>query len=188
MVASPHIPEVVSKALRKSLELGYLDTTRNETGQLLATLASCCTGPIAECGTGSGVGAAWLRSGAPEQVQVITAESDPMLARSATEALADTGIDVVHAEFSTLAEHGPFHLIFADVSLASAAQDRTTAYEQLVPGGLMVIDNVEPSMSWPPLLHGIVDEAKIGWYGDKRFVVSEILVAPDSAVLLAGRR
>ena len=79
------MPDLVRRALRMSLERGYVQTSRSETGRLLATLAATRTGTIAECGTGCGVGAAWLRTGAPKATRVITAELDPELAHGVME-------------------------------------------------------------------------------------------------------
>jgi hypothetical protein len=41
-----------------SLERGYVQASRTETGRLLAALAATRTGTIAECGTDCGAGAA----------------------------------------------------------------------------------------------------------------------------------
>ena len=56
MSAPPELPELVLRALRMSLQRGYVQASRTETGRLLATLAATRTGTIAECGTGCGVG------------------------------------------------------------------------------------------------------------------------------------
>ena len=90
-----------------SLERGYMQASRTETGRLLAALAATRTGTIAECGTGCGVGAAWLRSGAPKNTRVITAELDPELAHGVMDMFAGDDIDVMHADWSSLAEHAP---------------------------------------------------------------------------------
>ena len=101
-----------------SLERGYVQASRTETGRLLAALAATRTGTIAECGTGCGVGAAWLRSGAPKNTRVITAELDPELAHGVMDMFAGDDIDVMHADWSSLAEHAPFSLIFMDATSA----------------------------------------------------------------------
>ena len=89
-----------------------MQASRTETGRLLAALAATRTGTIAECGTGCGVGAAWLRSGAPKTTRVITAELDPELAHGVMDMFAGDDIDVMHADWTSLAEHAPFSLIF----------------------------------------------------------------------------
>src|SRR5688500_5408404 len=104
-----------------SLERGYVQASRIETGRLLSTLAATRSGTIAECGTGCGVGAAWLRSGAPKDTRVITAELDPELAHGVMDMFADDDIDVIHADWKSLAEHAPFSLIFLDAGSAKAA-------------------------------------------------------------------
>src|SRR5829696_8790627 len=100
--APPQLPELVVRALRMSLERGYVQASRTETGRLLATLAATRAGTIAECGTGCGVGAAWLRSGAPKTTRVITAELDPELAHGVMTMFAGDDIDVMHADWSSL--------------------------------------------------------------------------------------
>ena len=123
--APPDLPELVIRALRLSLERGYMQASRTETGRLLAALAATRTGTIAECGTGCGVGAAWLRSGAPKTTRVITAELDPELAHGVMDMFAGDDIDVMHADWSSLAEHAPFSLIFMDATSAKGWPART---------------------------------------------------------------
>src|SRR5215210_7336500 len=116
--APPQLPDLVVRALRMSLERGYVQASRTETGRLLATLAATRAGTIAECGTGCGVGAAWLRSGAPKTTRVITAELDPELAHGVMTMFRNDDIDVMHADWGSLREHAPFSLIFLDASSA----------------------------------------------------------------------
>ncbi|MGL5405687.1 MAG: O-methyltransferase [Propionibacteriaceae bacterium] len=188
-MSSSAIPTIVERALRVSLELGYVHTTRTETGRLLAALAATCTGTIAECGTGAGVGAAWLRSGAPKDVRVITAELDPALAGEAAKAIAGAGVEVVATEFRALAGQGPFDLILANKTQAFDPSDRDIAAQLLRPGGMLVIDDLEPATRFPPLLsNGSIDTARYGWLTDERFVTAEVCVTADSAVLLCTRR
>ena len=98
MSAPPELPELVLRALRMSLQRGYVQASRTETGRLLATLAATRTGTIAECGTGCGVGAAWLRSGAPKSTRVVTAEVDPGLAHGVMAMFADDDlVTMTHA-------------------------------------------------------------------------------------------
>jgi len=185
--APPHLPELVVRALRMSLERGYVQASRTETGRLLATLAATRTGTIAECGTGCGVGAAWLRSGAPKETRVITAELDPELAHGVMDMFADDDIDVMHADWASLAEQAPFSLVFLD-----RASARSSSQEQLIqlvePGGMIVIDDFTPCATWPPLTHGRVDTLRQEWLADDRFTSVDVMVAEDTSVLVAVRR
>lgn len=187
-MTNPTIPPAVERALRKSLELGYIQTTRTETGRLLAALAATCTDTIAECGTGTGVGAAWLRSGAPAGIRVVTAELDPALAGEAADAVSGEGIEVVADAFAALADEGPFDLLLADRTLAWDPEDRNIAARVLNPGGMIVIDDLEPSRGWPPVTDDGVDAQRQGWLMDDRFTSAEVMVAPDAAVLICVRR
>ena len=185
--APPELPKLVLRALRMSLERGYVQASRSETGRLLATLAATRTGTIAECGTGCGVGAAWLRSGAPKTTRVLTAELDPDLAHGVMDMFADEDIDVMHADWKSLASHGPFSLIFLDAGSA-----RTSPREDIIDlveaGGMIVLDDFTPSPTWPPVVGGRVDVLRQEWLADDRFVSVDVMVAEDTSVLIAVRR
>lgn len=185
--APPEVPSLVSKALRMSLERGYLHVTRSETGRLLAALAATRTGAIAECGTGCGVGAAWLRSGAGPETRVITAELDGELAHSVMDMFAGDNIEVIHADWTTLAEHAPFSLLFLDAGSAKNAP-REEVIALVEPGGIVVLDDFVPTASWPPLAGGRVDLVRQEWLSDERFASVDLMVADDTAVIIAVRR
>ena len=80
MSAPPELPEIVSRAFDVSRKAGYVGFCRNETGRLLAALATTRGGTMAEFGTGCGVGTAWLRSGVRNGARIVTAELDPRMA------------------------------------------------------------------------------------------------------------
>ncbi|HIT74306.1 MAG TPA: class I SAM-dependent methyltransferase [Candidatus Avipropionibacterium avicola] len=187
MSAPPDVPALVSKALRMSLERGYLHATRSETGRLLATLAATRSGTIAECGTGCGVGAAWLRTGARDGTRVITAELDGDLAHSVMEMFASDDIDVIHADWTTLDEHAPFSLLFLDAGSAKTAP-REQILALVEPGGIIVVDDFTPTSSWPPLANGRVDVVRQEWLSDPALTSVDIMVAEDTAVIVAVRR
>ena len=185
--APPELPELVLRALRMSLQRGYVQASRTETGRLLATLAATRTGTIAECGTGCGVGAAWLRSGAPKTTRVVTAELDPGLAHGVMAMFADDDIDVVHADWSSLAGHAPFSLIFMD-AVSARGWSREDIAALLDEGGMLVVDDFVPCASWPPLASGRVDDLRMGWLSDDRFTSVDVMVAEDTSVLIAVKR
>lgn len=170
-----------------SLQQGYVMASRNETGRLLATLAATRTGTMAECGTGCGVGAAWLRTGAPPATRVLTAELDPDLAHGTMQMFAGDDIDVMHADWSTLAEHAPFSLIFIDADSARTSP-REQIVEMLETGGVIVLDDFTPESRWPPMTDGHVDTLRQDWLTDDRFVSVDVMVAPDTSVLIAVKR
>lgn len=170
-----------------SLERGYVQATRSETGRLLATLAATRTGTIAECGTGCGVGAAWLRSGAPDSTRVITAELDPELAHGVMDMFASDEIDVMHADWTNLTEHAPFSLLFLDAGSAKSAP-REDVIDLVESGGMLVLDDFTPSASWPPLDNGRVDTVRQEWLSDPRFISVDVMVAEDTSVVVAVKR
>ncbi|TDU82405.1 putative O-methyltransferase YrrM [Kribbella voronezhensis] len=186
--APPELPPLVSAALSLSGRRGFVSATRNETGRLLATLAASRTGTLGEVGTGCGVGSAWLRSGATDDTLIVTAESDPQLAKVVAELFAEDGrIEVLSADWSALIERGPFSLLFVDAREAKLSA-RDVIAEAVEPGGFVVLDDFTPSMVWPPMYEGRVDTLRQEWLMDKRFTTVEVMVAPDAAVLLATRR
>jgi predicted O-methyltransferase YrrM len=188
MSAPPDLPEIVSRALDLSRRRGFVSSSRLETGRLLAALAASRRGALAECGTGCGVGAAWLVSAAPNGTKVLTAELDPDLAEAVTELFADQPcVDVVAGDWTSLYDSGPFSLLFLDVRDAKASGTDVVA-EMLESGGIVVLDDFTPSQSWPPVFDGRVDSMREQWLLDERFTSVEVMVAPDASVLIATRR
>ncbi|MGJ3509248.1 O-methyltransferase [Enemella sp. A6] len=179
-------PEIVTRALKHSLKQGYLQVTRSETGRLLATLAAASAGTIAECGSGCGVGAAWLRTGAPDSTKVVTAEENPDLAQGVQELFADDAIDVINADWARLGTHGPFSLVFMDGEIAAEVgiDDVLALVDR---GGIIVLDDFVPAGSWPPMVDGRVDTLRQAWLGDDRLTSTEVRVADDAAVLICVR-
>jgi predicted O-methyltransferase YrrM len=188
MSAPPDLPEVVQRAFEVSRRSGYVSFCRNETGRLLAALAATRTGTLAEFGTGTGVGTAWLRSGVREGGHIVTAELDPRLAKAAARIFGDDDrVEVVAADWSTLRDKGPFSLLFLD---AREPKDSGagTIVDLVEPGGIVVLDDFTPCSSWPPVYEGRVDVLREQWLTDERFTTVEVMVAPDASVLIAAKR
>ncbi len=188
MSAPPELPPIVSRALDLSRRRGFVSSSRLETGRLLAALAASRTGVLGECGTGCGVGAAWLATGAVPGTQIVTAELDPDLAEAVTELFADNGnVEVLAGDWTALRDHGPFSLLFLDVRDAKASGPDVVA-ELLVPGGIAVLDDFTPCFGWPPVFDGRVDTIREQWLLDDRFTTVDLMVASDAAVLVATHR
>ncbi len=188
MSAPPEVPDVVGRAFAVSRRRGYASFCRNETGRLLATLAATRSGTVAEFGTGTGVGTAWLRSGVPEGTHILTAELDRGLAGAAAEIFSDDEqVEVVAADWSKLRDRGPFSLLFLDAREPSDSGPDTVA-DLVESGGIVVLDDFTPCESWPPLRDGRVDVLRERWLTDERFTTAEVMVAPDTSVLIATRR
>lgn len=189
MSAPPELPDIVRRAFDVSRRAGYASFCRNETGRLLATLAATRTGTMAEFGTGTGVGTAWLRSGVRcDDVRLVTAELDEKLADAAAEIfVGDDQVEVIGADWSTLRDRAPFSLLFVDAG--DPAGVRVDAIADLVgPGGIVVLDDFVPCESWPPITGGRVDYLREEWLTDDRFTAAEVMVAPDASAVLATRR
>lgn len=78
------------------------------TGRFLAVLAAGCRDRIAELGTGTGIGAAWMASAMPAGCTLITAEIDPARAAIAAQALAaDPRIRVLPGDWADLLRRWP---------------------------------------------------------------------------------
>jgi predicted O-methyltransferase YrrM len=188
MSAPPELPTIVRRAFDVSRKRGYASFCRNETGHLLATLAATRTGTLAEFGTGCGVGTAWLRSGLRGDTSILTAELDARLAEAAAEIFEDDEqVEVVAADWSTLRDRGPFSLLFLD---AREPKDSgaDTVVDLVEPGGVVVLDDFTPCEFWPPVFAGRVDSLREHWLSDERFTTVEVMVAPDSSVLIAAKR
>ncbi len=188
MSAPPELPDVVSRAFAVSRKAGYVSFCRNETGRLLATLAATRGGTLAEFGTGTGVGTAWLRSGVRGDAKIITAELNPKLAGAAAEIFEDDPqVEVLTADWSTLTDKGPFSLLYLDSGDPSAV--RVDAVVDLVDeGGIVVLDDFTPCEMWPPIFQGRVDTLREEWLTDDRFTTVEVMVASDASTLIATRR
>ena len=188
MSAPPEVPAVVAKAFDVSRRRGYVAFCRNETGRLLAVLAATRSGTMAEFGTGCGVGTAWLRSGIRDDARILTAELDPRLAGTAARIFADDDrVEVVSADWSTLRDKGPFSLLFLDAREPKASGPDTVV-DLVEPGGVVVLDDFTPCASWPPVYDGRVDTLREHWLTDERFTTVEVMVAPDTSVLIATKR
>jgi predicted O-methyltransferase YrrM len=162
-------------------------SSRSETGRLLAALAASRSGRLGECGTGCGVGAAWLSSGARDGSNIVTAELDASLAEAVSDLFADDSrVEVITGDWGALREFAPFSLLFLDVRDAKHSGVDAVA-ELLGPGGIVVLDDFTPCATWPPMYEGRVDTMRQQWFTDERFTTVEVMVASDAAVLIASR-
>jgi predicted O-methyltransferase YrrM len=182
------LPPVVSRALDLSRRRGFVTSSRLETGRLLSALAASRNGVLGECGTGCGVGAAWLSHGAREESRVVTAEVDESLADAVRDLFRDEPrVEVLTGDWGALRDHGPFSLLFLDVREAKRSGADMVA-QMLEPGGIAVLDDFTPCALWPPMYEGRVDTMREQWLTDERFTTVEVMVAVDAAVLIAALR
>lgn len=181
------VPDLVARALDLSRQRGFISSTRHETGRLLAALAASRTGTLAEFGTGTGVGSAWLTSGAPKNARVVSAELDPALAQEVQQLFEGIdNVDIVAGDWTVLRQFAPFSLVFIDVREVMLDVDELA--DLLEPGGIAVLDDFVPSDSWPPIVDGHVDTIREQWLTDERFAAVEMLIDPDASLVIATRR
>ena len=189
MSAPPDLPAVVSRAFDVSRRHGYVSFCRNETGRLLATLAATRQGTLAEFGTGTGVGTAWLRSGIRNGAKILTAELDSKLAGAAAEIFSDDEqVEVRGRRLVDSARPRARSHCSSSTRVSPRTAAPTPSSTSIEPGGVVVLDDFTPCESWPPVYGGRVDVLREQWLTDDRFTTVEVMVAPDTSVLIATKR
>src|SRR6266545_1201897 len=76
------LPGMVQAALRRAREMEFTNACLPEQGRLLELLAR---GRSGECGTGCGIGLAWMVSAASATTRLVSMEHDVRLAAAAVE-------------------------------------------------------------------------------------------------------
>ncbi len=187
MSAPAEVPDLVARALDLSRRRGFITSTRNETGRLLATLAASRQGTLAELGTGCGGGSARRSRGAPKGARIGTAERDPDLTRAVPAIFHDAeNVEVTAGDWTVLEQYAPFSLLFVDVREVMESID--VLADLLEAGGIAVLDDFVPSPFWPPIVDGQVDTVREQWLTDERFAAVELLIDPDASLIIATRR
>ena len=196
-------PELVSRALAAAREsgfplsredgerLGMPSASLPAVGQFLAVLAAgCFGGTIAEFGTGTGVGAAWMASAMPADCTLVTAELDPGRAALAASVLsADPRVQVIEGDADTvLAPLAPFDLIFNDGGQRDAASFAARV-GMLKAGGYIVSDDLTPVAALPPGSPYLSDDPKRRlWSAEPRLRWTEVVLPDLANSLLFGTR
>jgi predicted O-methyltransferase YrrM len=161
------------------------------TGRFLAMLAAGCqAGRIAELGTGTGIGTAWMASAMPADCTLVTAELDPDRAAVAAEVLAaDPRVQVLTGDAMTvLSPLAPFDLIFSDGGMRDAA-GFSALVGMLRPGGHIVLDDVTPIAVLPtdsPLREA--DFKRDVFAAEERLAWAEAVLPDLENSLLVGTR
>ena len=168
-----------------------------EVGRLLAALAaSLPNGRLAEIGTGTGVGAAWVVSAMGPDASFVTVEADDDRAAACARLFeGHPNVRVLHGDWhQVMPEEAPFDLLFFDgggYKRSPPPQMRAEseqAIELVAAGGIVVMDNLTPEHLWPPGSPDWPDALRRYWLGSETLVATEVLTTPDSSAILAVRR
>ncbi|MFJ6611828.1 O-methyltransferase [Streptomyces sp. NPDC091289] len=187
-MAERSVPPRVVAAERGASEAGFKKSCIPEVGRLLRLAAAAKPhGVIAESGTGSGVGTAWLHSGLGAGARLVTVERDQALACRAARVFADDDrVSVLTGDWRLLEQHAPFDVFFCDGG--GKRDDPEGVVELLAPGGLLILDDFTPSPDWPPRFGGEVDELRLFYLTHSALDATEILTTPGSSAVVAARR
>ncbi|PRY01599.1 O-methyltransferase [Allonocardiopsis opalescens] len=187
MAARP-VPPRVAAAERAAAEAGFEHSCIPEVGRLLGLAAAAKPhGVVAESGTGSGVGTAWLHSGLGAGARLVTVERDADLARRAAGVFADDDrVSVLTGDWRLLERHAPFDVFFCDGG--GKRDDPEGVVGLLAPGGLLILDDFTPSPHWPPRFGGEVDGLRLFYLTHPALEATEVLTTPVSSALVAARR
>ena len=195
-------PALVERAMAAARAVGF-PLTREEAGherpsaslpgvgRFLAVLAAgCAGGNIAEFGTGTGIGAAWIASAMPADCTLVTAEIDPGRAAVAAGLLAeDPRVQVIEGDAdSVLAPLAPFDLIFNDGGQRDSASFAARV-SMLKGGGRIVSDDLTPVAALPAGSPLAADDPKRRlWSAEPRLLWTEVVLPDLANSLLVGTR
>lgn len=172
------------RALALAEELGFERSCTEDVGRLLHVLAaSRGRERVAEIGTGTGVGAAWIVSALPPQTPFFTAELDLERADAATSLFAgDPNVHVLAGDWrELLPPEAPFDLVFFDAAKqARPREDGELVIGLLAPGGIAVLDDLTPGRPGP-------DPVRDFWLGRPGLAAVELLTAPEMSTIVAVR-
>ncbi len=179
------VPPRMAAAESIAAKAAFKNSCIPEVGRLLRlAAASKPSGTIAESGTGSGVGTAWLHAGLGADARLVTVERDEALARSAAEVFADDQrVSVLAGDWRLLEQYAPFDVFFCDGG--GKRDDPQRVVELLAPGGLLILDDFTPSPHWPPRFGGEVDELRLFYLTHPALHAVEVLTTPASSAIVA---
>jgi len=173
------LPPLVARAKAVAEKLAFEKSCRDEDGMLLHVLAGRRgIERVAEIGTGTGVGTAWLASALPPGVPLVSAERDDRLAAAAAELFADDpDVDVLHGDWrEVLPPHAPFDLVFVDGGRAKDDPDAVLALA--APGATLVLDDFTADWHGP-------DPRRERWLSHPRLAAVEIGTGQNARVIVA---
>lgn len=173
------VPPLVARAREAAAELGFEKSCRDEDGMLLYVLAARRgIERVAEIGTGTGAGTAWLAAALRPGTPLYSAELDERRAAAAASLFADDpNAHVLEGDWrEVLPAHAPFDLIFVD---GGHAKDDPDAVLQLAaPGATLVMDDFSADWDGP-------DPRRERWFAHPRVAVTEIGTGGNARTIVA---
>ena len=189
----PSVPDLVRAALGVARSSGFDLCVHPATGRLLSALAGGLPAgaTIAETGTGTGAGLAWMAAAAHPGVKLVSAEIDPNRAQLARSVFAHVpNVEIITGPGTDLLQRAPFDLLVLDGGWG--AGKRGDGYLDpaawLTHDGVVTVDDFTPMTTWPPQFDGRTDDARVHWLTHPDLLATEIRVAPDMAVVVGRRR
>ena len=147
------LPTQLEAIEEATTRLGFDMPSGRDTGALLRVLAAGKPeGRFLEIGTGTGLATAWLLDGMDSASQLHTVDTDRDVMAVARRFLGeDPRVRFVVADaIGWLEANGDlsFDLIFAD-AIPGKYEQFATVWDRLRPGGVYVIDDMQPQGNWP---------------------------------------
>lgn len=184
------VPPLVAAASSRARQAGFPMSCHPAVGQLLSVLAAHlpAQAKVAELGTGTGVGTAWITSGLLPRtdVTVTTIENDYQTAALAARGDWPSFVDLRHGEaLDLLSEGGTYDLIFADAPDGKwHGLDQTIA--ALGPSGMLVVDDMTPMPDWTGDHQAMQSQVRQALLTAPELITVEL--AHGSGVILSTRR
>jgi predicted O-methyltransferase YrrM len=176
-------PDRVWRAVEESRRRDFALACIPEVGRLL----QLCAGlhgvqRICELGTAYGVGAAWIESGMRPGATLLTVELDQDRAQAARILFADNSdVEVMTGDWSLALERGEFDLLFSDGGPKRAPGDPETIAPLVRNDGLVVLDDYTPGYEKN-------DVSRLIWLENPNFYAMELMLSPETSVILARKR
>ena len=192
-----HVPELVHRAEDLAAALRFERSSIPEVGRLLAALtASQPRGRLAEIGTGTGFGSAWIASALGTEASFVTVEVDDERAAACARLFADyPQVRVLHGDWhEVLPPEAPFDLLFFDGGGWKRSPphqmraESVRALQLVAAGGVVVMDNLTPEHLWPADGPTWPDALREFWLRNDALVATEVFTTPESSAILAVKR
>ena len=146
-------PEQLAAIQKATKAKGFDMASEPELGSLLRTLVAIKPdGHILELGTGTGLSTAWLLDGMDAAARLLSVDRDLSVQDIARRYLGtDSRCTFLHQEVREFLlgwDREPFDMIFAD-AWSGKFFELDEALGLLKPGGLYVVDDLQPLPTWP---------------------------------------